>query len=542
MLLLAFLVAMLVSVALVPLLMQHAQRFGFIDAPDARKVHMTPIPRIGGLAMVIGTMVPIVVLLNLDSRLLAFLASVLIITAFGVWDDRADLDYRLKFVGQIVAALVLVVAGDVVIRNVPLGPDAGLPDVVAVPLTVLFLVGITNAVNLADGLDGLASGVALLSTGVIALLAYLAEGDALLLLALAVSGAICGFLRYNTHPASVFMGDTGSQFLGYTLGFMVIVLTQDVNPAVSPVLLVLILGLPILDTFSVMIQRIREGRSPFSPDQNHLHHKLLASGLRHYEAVASVYILQGLFVGAALFLRYESDLMLATIYLSAVIAVVLFIRGVRHVRLDSAHDARKSSFDHALQIVRRHVLFEEGPLVFLTVAIPLFLLAGALGASRIPWDFGVSAAIAFMLLMVRLVLGYRAWFLFLRLLIFVSIAFVTYLVEMEPPFWSGWLHGNIAFVYFGLVAVAVVLVARYRVTDAFKITPMDLLVILAMLSIGVLPEQVRETYHLVPVIVKLVVLFYGAELVLKTMKSRWSLLPLASLATLGIVALRGSFA
>lgn len=539
MLFLVFLIALLLSVVLVPLLMKHAQRFGFIDAPDPRKVHIAPIPRIGGLSMVVGSVVPILFWLDVDTQILAFLGGVLIITIFGVWDDRTDLDYRLKFAGQIAAAVLVTVVGDVVIRNIPFGPAGGLPDFVAMPLTVLFLVGITNAVNLADGLDGLASGVALLSAGVIALLAYLAGGDALLLIALAVSGSICGFLRYNTHPASVFMGDTGSQFLGYTLGFMVVLLTQNVNPAVSPMLLVLILGLPILDTVSVMIQRKYAGRSLFSADRNHLHHKLLASGLHHYEAVASIYILQGLFVGAALFLRYESDIVLAGIYLAACIAVVLFIQSVRYVRLNLARPASGYRFDRVLQVIRRHVIFQEGPLVFLMLALPAFLLGGALGAPNIPRDFGVLAAIAFILLAVRLILGYKAWFLLLRLLIFVSIAFVTYLFEMGSPSEPDDLLRNIEFVYFGLLAVAVVLVVRYRLGSTFKITPMDFLVILAMLSIGVIPEDIRENYHLVPVIVKLVMLFYGAELILKTMKSRWSPLPLSSLAALGILALRG---
>jgi UDP-GlcNAc:undecaprenyl-phosphate GlcNAc-1-phosphate transferase len=320
---------------------------------------------------------------------------------------------------------------------------------------------------------------------------------------------------------------------------MVVVLTQSVNPAVSPVLLVLILGLPILDTLSVMFQRIREGRSPFSPDRNHLHHKLLASGLLHYEAVASIYILQGLFVGAALFLRYESDLMLGGIYLIACIAVVLFIRMVRYVRLDSTRSAPAYLFDNALKVARQHVVFREGPLVFLMLALPVFLVAGASTAAFIPKDFGVLAAIAFVLLSVRLIMGYRAWFLFLRLLIFVAIAFVTYLFEMEPPALPDNLLAAMNYAYFGLLAAAIVLVVRYRVADTFKITPMDFLVILAMLSIGVIPEDVRETYHLVPVIVKLVMLFYGVELILKTMKSRWSVLPLSSLTALGILALRG---
>lgn len=539
MLLLAFLVAVLLSVALVPLLMQHAQRFGFIDAPDPRKVHVTPVPRIGGLAMVVGTAVPILVWLDIDPQLLAFLGGVLIITVFGVWDDRADLDYRVKFAGQIAAAIFVTVAGDVVIWYIPFGPAGGLPDVIAIPLTVLFLVGITNAVNLADGLDGLASGLTLLSTGVVALLAYLAESEALLLLSLAVSGAICGFLRYNTHPASVFMGDTGSQFLGFVMGYMVVVLTQDVNPAASPVLLLLILGLPVLDTVTVMFQRMREGRSPFSPDRNHLHHKLLASGLRHYEAVASIYILQGLFVGAALFLRYESDLLLGAIYFGACAAVALYIKAVRYVRLNSALPEPVYHFDTVLKVVRQHVIFREGPLMFLLFALPLFLVGGAVAAADIPRDFGVLAVIAFVLLSARLVLGYRAWFLFLRLLIFVAIAFVTYLFEMGPPPVSDELLRGMEYVYFGLLGIALVLVVRYRLAGTFRITPMDFLVILAMLSIGVIPEDIREAYHLVPVIVKLVLLFYGAELILKTMKSRWSLLPISSLAAYAVLALRG---
>lgn len=537
--LLVFLVAVLLSVALVPLLIRHAQRFGFIDAPDARKVHSAPIPRIGGLAMVVGAVVPILVWLELDPQILSFLGGVLIITVFGVWDDRSDLDYRLKFAGQIAAAVLVTLVGDVAIRDIPFGPADGLPDAVAIPLTILFLVGITNAVNLADGLDGLASGVTLLSAGVVALLAYLAEGTALLLLALAVSGAICGFLRYNTHPATVFMGDTGSQFLGFTLGFMVVVLTQQVNPAVSPVLLVLILGLPILDTLSVMLQRIREGRSPFSPDRNHLHHKLLASGLRHYEAVAAIYVLQGLFVGAALFLRYESDLVLGGIYLAACVAVVLFIRGVHYVRLVAARPAPAYRLDQALKVIRQHVLFREGPLVFLRFALPAFLLGVALTAMFIPQDFGVLAAIAFALLAVRLIFGFRAWFLFLRLLVFLSIAFVTYLYEVSPPPVDHELFMIIEYAYFGLLALAIVMVVRYRLAGSFAITPMDILVILAMLSIGVIPEDIRETYHLVPVIVKLVMLFYAAELILKTMKCRWSILPISSLAALGILAARG---
>ncbi len=216
--LLVFLSAALLSLVLVPPLINLAHRYHFIDAPDLRKVHTTPIPRIGGLAMVAGTVLPLLVWLPFDNQLVAYLCGVGVIALFGLWDDRANLDYRLKFAGQFIAAAIPVFLGGLVIREIPFGPFNGLPDVIAYPLTIVFLVGITNAVNLTDGLDGLAGGTALLSLIVIALLAYLADGTQLLAITLAVSGAIFGFLRYNTHPASIFMGDTGSQFLGYSLG------------------------------------------------------------------------------------------------------------------------------------------------------------------------------------------------------------------------------------------------------------------------------------------------------------------------------------
>jgi len=162
--------------------------------------------------MVVGTVVPLLVWLPFDELLLAYLLGVGVIALFGVWDDRANLDYRVKFLGQFIAASIPVFLGGLVIRVIPFGPVDGLPDTIAYPLTMLFVVGITNAVNLTDGLDGLAGGTALLSLIVIGLLAYLADGTQLLAIALAVSGAIFGFLRYNTHPASIFMGTRAANF------------------------------------------------------------------------------------------------------------------------------------------------------------------------------------------------------------------------------------------------------------------------------------------------------------------------------------------
>jgi UDP-GlcNAc:undecaprenyl-phosphate GlcNAc-1-phosphate transferase len=534
-----FLSAALLSLILVPPLIRLAYRFEFIDAPDARKVHVAPIPRIGGLAMVVGAVVPLLVWLSLEVQLLAFLLGIGVIALFGVWDDHADLNYRIKFAGQFIAAAIPVFLGGVVIRVIPFGPVEGLPDLVAYPLTLLFIVGITNAVNLSDGLDGLAGGLALLSLIVIGLLAYLGDGQQLMVMALAVCGAIFGFLRYNTHPASIFMGDTGSQFLGFSLGVLTIMLVQSVNTALSPVLLVLILGLPILDTASVMYQRLREGRSPFSPDKNHLHHKLLSSGLHHYEAVTAIYLLQSLFMGAALLMRYESDGLLLATYGVICLAVFLLIRLVRRTRLAADGPVEQhSTLANLVAAVRYHPWFVEGPLKLLGYAVPTFLLLGSLVIPQVPGDFGILALVFAALLLVRLLLGFRVWFIFLRLMIFVVIAFVVYLLEVSPLVQVEVLR-LFDYVFFAILGLALMLSIRYRMGDSFRVTPSDFLLIFGMLSMGMVPVEIRETYHLIPVVVKLVILFYCAELILKAMSSRWSPLPLAALAALGILAVRG---
>lgn len=502
-------------------------------------MHHAPTPRIGGLAMVVGAVVPLLIWLSLDAQILSYLLGVGVIALFGAWDDRADLDYRLKFAGQFLAAAIPVFFGGVVIRVIPFGPAEGLPDLVAYPLTLLFVVGITNAVNLSDGLDGLAGGVALLSLVVIGLLASIGNAQPLLIMALAVCGAIFGFLRYNTHPASIFMGDTGSQFLGFSLGLLTIILVQSANTALSPMLLVLILGLPILDTVSVVYQRLRAGRSPFSPDKNHLHHKLLSSGLHHYEAVTVIYLLQSLFIGAALLLRYESDGLLLLIFITICVAVFALIRLVQRVRKHPGSESGShSSLARLLSAVRYHPWFLEGPLKLLTYGVPIFLLLGSMAVRQVPGDFGILALIAFGLLLIRLMFGFRAWFIFLRLMIFVAIAFVVYLLETYPALPAHTLQPyNMAF--FGVLGLALLLAIRYRVNSLFRVTPSDFLLIFCMLSLGMVPESIRETYHLIPVVVKLVILFYCAELILKTMHTRWSVLPLTALVTLGILATRG---
>ena len=306
-LLLAFILAMVLTMALIPPLMRYAGTLHVLDTPGGRKAHGVPIPRIGGIAMVAGAALPLALWLEVDRLSLAYLASLLIVVGFGVWDDRADLPPWAKLAGQVLAVAIVVLLGGVEIHSVTFAARHELPSLVAVPLTMLFLLGITNAINLSDGLDGLAGGTTFLCCAAIAALSLGSDMAFVTTLAVVVMGSLLGFLRYNTHPASVFMGDGGSQFLGFTVGVLAVLLTQHEALPYSAAMPLLLLGLPILDTLTVMALRIREGRSPFAADRKHLHHRLLALGFDHFEAVAVIYVLQGTLFLLAWWLRFHSD-------------------------------------------------------------------------------------------------------------------------------------------------------------------------------------------------------------------------------------------
>lgn len=318
----AFVVALVLSTLLVPVCIRYAANLGLIDDPsEARKVHVTQIPRTGGLAIAIGVFASSALWLDLNPELLGILLGGLVIVIFGLLDDLRNLPFQWKFAGQIAAALIAMCSGVMIDRMPFMGLDSA-PLWMTAPVTLVFIVGAINAVNLSDGLDGLAAGNSLLSLLFIALLGLQNGHMAPAILAIAGVGGLLGFLRFNTHPASVFMGDTGSQFLGYLTVCLALYCTQSPEAAYSPLLPLLILGLPILDTLTVMVIRYSEGRHLFSPDRNHIHHQLLALNFRHYEVVAVLYLLCTVLVGMAYYLRYSADALLLGVYLLFSAAVI----------------------------------------------------------------------------------------------------------------------------------------------------------------------------------------------------------------------------
>lgn len=313
-LVLAFLIAAGLSAALIPPATRLARRLGMLDYPTNRKVHIAPIPRTGGWGIVLGALVPVLYMQSVDPLLLSYLVGALVLFGFGLWDDAANLNHRVKFVGQIVAAAGVVFWGDLYVTRIPFLGE--LPELYARPFTVFALVGVINAVNHSDGLDGLAGGECMLSLAAILALLLPAVGaaDSMALLACTTFASTLAFLHYNRHPARVFMGDTGSQFLGFTLGVLIIYLTQIAERQVTPTAALLLIGLPVFDILVTLALRIRCGMSWFAGSRNHIHHRLLDRGFGHYRAVGLLYGIQALLVTVAYLLHQQSDYVLVACY------------------------------------------------------------------------------------------------------------------------------------------------------------------------------------------------------------------------------------
>lgn len=338
---LALLVALVVSFLTTPVVKTFAYKVGAIDVPkDARRMHKVPIPRLGGLAIFMGFMVSILLFVNIrgNQQMQSILLGAVIIVVLGVVDDIMALPAMLKFVVQIVAALIPAMNGVTILAfsNPNIFSDklywvlGGL----SVPFTVIWIVAITNSVNLIDGLDGLADGVSAISATTMLVIALLYSEAQVAIVMAALVGACVGFMPYNLNPAKMFMGDTGATFLGYILATMSIQGLFKYYAVISFVVPFLILGLPIFDTSFAFIRRIAHGQSPMHADRGHIHHRLIDMGLNQKQAVATLYVISAILGLSAVVLTTggEQKAMLFFVTLCIVAAVaarVVFPKEVR---------------------------------------------------------------------------------------------------------------------------------------------------------------------------------------------------------------------
>ncbi len=347
-----FMTALFTALIIVPFLRKWSLDQGNLDIPDERKQHNEPMPRLGGIAIFFSFLFAVLVYVPVTPIIRGFLVGGLIIFVTGLVDDLTNLSPKRKFAGEVAACLAMIVVGKIWLSN--LGNLFGYGDIIlpiwiGIPFTVIAVVGVINAINLIDGLDGLAGGLSVMALTAFFLLGWITHDQQTALLAAALAGGILGFLKYNFYPARIFMGDAGSLTVGYMLGFLAVYSTQQPNATISPMIPVLILGLPVLDTVWVMSRRVLQRVGPFTADRSHMHHKFLDLGFEHRFTVIIIYSLMLFWISLALLFRTAPEpLLLFSLLGSAALFYLCLRYMLRHqaqftfLSRDSASSIRSS--------------------------------------------------------------------------------------------------------------------------------------------------------------------------------------------------------
>lgn len=328
-LILTFVVAFIFTFAATPIAYRFAFKIGAIDVPkDSRRMHKKPIPRLGGIAIVFGFMLAVCCFGKMTRELAAILVGATIIFVVGIVDDCRDLNAKFKFLVQIAAALVVMFGGNIritVFTNPNIfsdNPYLVLPWWLSVITTVIWIVFITNAVNFIDGLDGLAAGVSAIMSVSLVFISLRVGEYWVAAVGLALMGACFGFLPFNFNPAKIFMGDSGSTFLGFILASLSVQGVFKSYAIISFAVPLLILGLPLFDAMFAMIRRIYNGKSPMAADRGHLHHRLIDMGFSQKQTVFILYAISGV-LGITAVLLAEYGSMRALILLIAVLVLIV---------------------------------------------------------------------------------------------------------------------------------------------------------------------------------------------------------------------------
>ena len=350
--LLALFVALVVSFLTSPVVKAFAYKVGAVDVPkDNRRMHHVPIPRLGGLAVFFGFIISIQLFVEMTDQFRSILLGAVIIVVLGVVDDITPLPAKLKFLVQIGAALIPAMNG--VVIHVLSNPNLFSENpywnlgMLSVPATVLWIVAITNAVNLIDGLDGLAIGVSAISATTVLVISLLVSEVQVAMVMAALVGACVGFMPYNINPAKMFMGDTGATFLGFILACMSVEGLFKSWAIISFAVPFLILGLPIFDTAFAFIRRIAHGQSPMQADRSHIHHRLIDMGLNQKQAVATLYVISAILGLSAVVLTTSGELRAMMFFVSLCVVALVAARAVfpKEVR-EELHEEMEELKDH----------------------------------------------------------------------------------------------------------------------------------------------------------------------------------------------------
>ena len=537
----AFLLSMIITILLMPVFISLACKVNLLDFPNDRKIHCDPIPKIGGFVLAMGAFAAILLWAPMNRFTISVLIGSGVLVFFGLIDDIKNMGFIAKFTVQIIAALIVVIFGGLKIQSLGelIPGDYVFSHWISIPMTTIAIVAVTNAINLSDGLDGLAGGITLLTFLFIGYLSYLLDIQAFEVISAAIVGAIFGLLRYNTYPAKVFMGDAGSQLLGFVAVTLSLQATR-MTPKISPILPLFVIGFPIIDTLSVMFHRILEGRSPFKADKNHLHHKIMKLGLYHSESVVLIYIIHAVFVCYAFIFKYKSDRFLFISFIMFTAGIILFIffaeekewRIKRYPIFDIMIKGRLRKLREEHVIIK--VSFKVVEIGFISLLIFSCLLPEHI---HIYFSF---AAIVF-LAVIGITWQFRKQWAtsLIEISIFLMIPFLAYLSEIDV----GYLNHTAlksAYTYsFGILVIFVLLTLKFTRRSGFKTTPLDFLILVIALVVPNLPDERIRHWQMSFIATKIVVLFFTYEILKGEMRLDRKKLGFACVAVLMILSIRG---
>jgi UDP-GlcNAc:undecaprenyl-phosphate GlcNAc-1-phosphate transferase len=537
----AFLISTIVTILLMPIFINLACKMNLMDMPNDRKIHCDPIPRIGGVVMAVGAFASILIWAPMNAFVKALLIGSGILVTFGFVDDIKGIGFKSKFAGQILAALIVILYGGLKVKTLSVFTPVGFsfPDWFAVPLTMVVIVAVTNAINLSDGLDGLAGGISLLTFLCIGYLSYLDQFQEIEVISVAMIGAIFGLLRFNTHPATVFMGDAGSQLLGFIAITLSLALTR-ISTQTSIILTLLIMGIPIIDTLCVIVQRIINRRSPFVADKNHLHHKLMRLGLYHSESVLTIYLMHAAMVCLGFIFRFQSPWFLLALYVlySTLIIATIFIADARGWKLKRYHFLDK--------IIKRQlkVLKEENAIIkFSFRAVEIGFIFLLLFSCFLPNHINLYFSLFSIALLGAILIAWqikKAWASVLtEIAIFLMIPFLIYLSETDVVYLTDTVLEKAYTFSFGLLILFVLLTLKFTRRGGFKSTPMDFLILFVALVVPNLPDERIQTWQMGLVAAKIVVLFFTYEVLKGELRFDTKRLGVTGVMALMVISIRG---
>lgn len=518
----SFVLALATSFFLMPFIIRIATKFNLIDKPGERKVHLLAVPRVGGIAVVISFIFAVFLLGPSGSPILkGIVAGAIIVAMVGLLDDYSSLNPYIKFVGQIIAASVALIISGLSISQIDI---FGLYKIelgfLSYPFTILWIIGITNAVNLMDGLDGLAAGIVSIALFFLGLIGFLQGHFILVFICATLLGSTLGFLKYNAHPASVFMGDVGSYFLGFILSMLTLVGAFKSAAVMALALPITILGLPILDTVWAFSRRILSGKNPFSPDKLHIHHRLMGLGLGHGLTVMFMYGIATFLGMVAVLSVYQyqfKEMSLLIVGVSMVFAAFKLVTYVRN------RPTLKSLFKSKISPVPVSVFFSLRLTLFLPLIIRNLIIVALLLNIVVLTHTNSEGVIIGIVLVSGLVYLYltskSSWYeQFMMFILFLSGAYIIFTAEqvIDPVFLGNISAEVFSNVLYSLIGILILMnIVIKRLSGNFLSNPFEFFILLFVISLNILPPLIVQEYHLAAVSIKSIILFLGYRLLLE---------------------------